>query len=235
MTLPAKQGFPAARTRFDDLQMVHVKQTADGPIHGVGGFLPFHRYYINLHEKLLRTECNYTGGQPYWNETIDAGSFSKSILLTSDPGFGGNGSGSKGCITDGPFKDYVNSIGPGQTNKDHCIDRKINEGTSAGAKKDNVDCCMQQSTYVDAWHCLEGQIHSAGHGGIGGQVCYSRSSNLRLLNHVDVQCVLVTRRPSVLYAPRMDRQTLDGLAGQRSCCTNLGYGRHQPRLRFRNF
>ena len=170
MSLPAKLGLGAAQTRFDDLQMIHVLLTADGPIHGVGAFLPFHRYFVHIHESLLRSECNYAGAQPYWDESLDAGNFSHSVILDPESGFGGNGVGKDNCIVDGPFKDYVNSIGPGQTYGKHCINRAVDECMSQNAKKENIAGCMGKKTYVDAWNCIEGMPHSAGHGGIGGQV-----------------------------------------------------------------
>ncbi|KAH7132381.1 hypothetical protein B0J11DRAFT_481656 [Dendryphion nanum] len=168
MSQSSRLNMPPARTRFDDLQMVHVIQTED--VHGVGGFLPFHRYFVHIHEQLLRTECNYTSGQPYWDETIDAGHFSTSIILDPISGFGGNGSGEDDCISDGPFKDYVGPIGPRQIIQDHCIYRVVNDCASATGKSDVVERCMKSNTYIDFWNCLEALPHTAGHGGIGGQM-----------------------------------------------------------------
>lgn len=34
------------------------------PNHTQGAFLPFHRYFVTVHEHLLRAECNYTGPLP---------------------------------------------------------------------------------------------------------------------------------------------------------------------------
>lgn len=33
--------------------------------------LPWHRYYVRVHEILLQTVCNYSGAQPYWDEQQD--------------------------------------------------------------------------------------------------------------------------------------------------------------------
>ncbi|KAF2731269.1 Di-copper centre-containing protein [Polyplosphaeria fusca] len=171
MARPATLNLPGTRTRFDELQMIHVRNTADGPIHGVGVFLPFHRYYVALHESLLRTECNYTGGQPYWDESLDAGKFSSSILLDgSDESFGDTGKGKGGCVVQGPFKDYVNPIGPGQEIKDHCIDRQVNDCLSGNANATLVNECLAHGDFVDMWNCIEGVPHPAGHGGVGGQM-----------------------------------------------------------------
>ncbi|KAF2270326.1 Di-copper centre-containing protein [Lojkania enalia] len=168
MSKPAKLGLPAARTIFDEFQMSHVLNTK--VVHGVGAFLPFHRLFIHAHEALLQAECNYTGGQPYWNESLDAGNFSSSIILDPEVGFGGNGTGPLNCIVDGPFKDYVNPIGPGQTFSDHCIDRIISDCASEMAGRQSIDQCMRMQNFSAFGPCLEGMPHVAGHGGIGGQM-----------------------------------------------------------------
>jgi len=170
MAHPSKLSLPGARTRFDELQIVHVLLTEWAPIHWVGAFLPFHRYYVHAHETLLRTECNYTGAHPYWDESLDAGNFANSVLLDPVFGFGGNGEGENHCITTGPFKDYVNAVGPGVTITDHCLTRNINDCLSMGAKKEYVQDCVAKETFFDMWNCLEAAPHAAGHGGINGQV-----------------------------------------------------------------
>lgn len=168
MTLPAQLGLEGPRTRFDEFQKLHVLVAEI--VHYVGAFLPFHRYLMHAHEHMLRTECDYTGAQTYWYEPLDSGNFSQSVVLDPVTGFGGNGSGPKNCITDGPFKDYVNAIGPFQQIADHCIDRNIDECWSALAATNFVDQCMALGNYSTFWPCLEEEPHSAGHGGVGGQV-----------------------------------------------------------------
>lgn len=168
MAKPAKLGLKGARTRFDELQLSHVLQT--NQVHGVGAFLGYHRLFVHAHEYLLQTECDYKGGHPYWDEALDAGNFSTSIILDPVSGFGGNGVGPSNCINDGPFKDYVNAIGPGEAYTDHCIDRVISDCSSQAADKKYVDECMKAQNFSTFWPCIEGAPHSAGHGGIGGQV-----------------------------------------------------------------
>ncbi|KAF2187156.1 Di-copper centre-containing protein, partial [Zopfia rhizophila CBS 207.26] len=176
MKLPAKLGLEGVRTRFDELQQVHVLQTE--MVHGVGAFLPFHRFFMHAHEHLLKTECNYTAGQPYWDESLDAGNFSRSIVLDPETGFGGDGIGTDRCIKDGPFKDYVNAIGPGRTISDHCIDRRVDDCTSQLADRKYVDECMQMRNFSTLWPCIESAPHSAGHGGIGGEASPSSMLNV---------------------------------------------------------
>jgi tyrosinase len=60
---PSKLGIEGAVTRWDDLQWPHVVQSAT--VHDVGAFLPFHRYYMTAHERLIKDECGYTGRMPY--------------------------------------------------------------------------------------------------------------------------------------------------------------------------
>jgi len=174
MKTPAKLGLRSARTRYDELQYVHVVQVWSA--HFVGAFLPFHRMMINTHELLLRNECNYTGSQPYWQEQLDAGKFSKSSLLDAKYGFGGNGLPTTHCITDGPFKDYVNPMGPGYVFKDHCIDRQINDAISQSSSKANVDACLTKTTWETAWPCIEANPHTGGHAGVGQQMSNGVSS-----------------------------------------------------------
>ena len=62
MSTPAKNQFPGAVTRFDEL--VSSNQIQGLLIHSTGVFLPYHRYLLHIHETFLR-ECNYTGVIPY--------------------------------------------------------------------------------------------------------------------------------------------------------------------------
>ncbi|PKS12625.1 hypothetical protein jhhlp_000833 [Lomentospora prolificans] len=164
-----KYGFDGAKNRFEELQAAHQIQAHI--IHGVGAFLPFHRYFIHAHETLLRTECGYEGTQPgtrYWDETRDAGRVSESDILDPNTGFGGDGVGERGCIADGPFAGYINSLGPGYKITDHCITRFVNNTRSLRASQRFIDRCYESDTFVDVWPCLESSPHLSGHGAISG-------------------------------------------------------------------
>lgn len=63
MRLPPKVGLRGCQTLFDELQANHQIQAA--VTHFVGAFLPYHRYLMHIHEHFLRTECGWTGSQPY--------------------------------------------------------------------------------------------------------------------------------------------------------------------------
>ncbi|KAK2737146.1 hypothetical protein FQN55_001262 [Onygenales sp. PD_40] len=174
MELPAKTDLNGPVTRFDDLQAVHVYGAY--MVHFVGAFLPFHRLLMYAHETALREECGYEGYQPYWYEQKDAGQFSSSDVLDPVYGFGGDGSGDDNCITDGPFANYTNRIGPGYEVRDHCIDRQVNDGISASSAQENIDDCTSQADWISAWNCIEGLPHLGGHGGVGGEMLNPVSS-----------------------------------------------------------
>jgi tyrosinase len=61
MKAPAKLGIRGAKTRFDELQSVHILQSEIR--HFTGSFLPFHRLMMWAHEELLINDCGYKGAQ----------------------------------------------------------------------------------------------------------------------------------------------------------------------------
>ncbi|KAI5918894.1 Di-copper centre-containing protein [Camillea tinctor] len=166
MSLPASSGIEGALTRWDELQYAHIAQS--DYIHGVGAFLPFHRYFVTVHQHLLQAECNYTGPLPYWDEPLDVGHLNQSALFDAELGFGGNGTGRDGCIVDGPFANLTLHFKEDLTTSDYCISRRFNDRAFSSAAKENVDTCFEKKTFVDAWRCYEGQPHGAGHGGVMG-------------------------------------------------------------------
>ncbi|KAL2264065.1 hypothetical protein VTK26DRAFT_2851 [Humicola hyalothermophila] len=124
---------PGAKSRFDDYVVIHVQQTHIN--HMSTTFLPWHRYYIWHYENALRTECNYTGYQPYWNWDRYARDPENSPLFDGSEGsMGGNGEyvphdgihlpdtpppfdvippgNGGGCVTSGPFANITVNLGP---------------------------------------------------------------------------------------------------------------------------
>jgi len=145
-------------------------------VHKDGLFFPFHRLLVHAHEYLLRTECEYSGAQPYWDEARDAGSFSSATILDPESGFGGDGKGPDGCLADGPFAKYTLHTGPDYENTVHCLSRAINNTKSQGSAQQNIDACMKLDKYADAWPCMENRPHQGGHQGIGGEMASAVSS-----------------------------------------------------------
>ncbi|KAF2634875.1 Di-copper centre-containing protein [Massarina eburnea CBS 473.64] len=170
MSLPPKFGLLGPSSRFDEFVTLHVMVAPE--YHFTGSFLPYHRLMVQNHFLALRDECNYKGAQPYWNETLDAGNFKASVVLDPETGFGGDGGGEKGCVQDGPFKDYVSGVGPYANSSAHCITRKIDECQSSKAAKVHVDKCMEKQTFNDFWPCIEENPHDGLHQGMGGLMRY---------------------------------------------------------------
>ncbi|KAI1076040.1 Di-copper centre-containing protein [Whalleya microplaca] len=166
MSAPPKNGLPGAQSRWDELQYVHITQASY--IHGVGAFLPFHRYFVTIHEHLLRDECGYNGPTPYWDEPLDVGNLSASALWDTELGFGGDGAGEDRCIADGPFANATLHFNMDLSKTEVCITRRFSERAFSGAERQNVDTCLAQGGFEDAWNCLEGAPHGAGHGGVSG-------------------------------------------------------------------
>ncbi|KAF2967710.1 hypothetical protein GQX73_g5889 [Xylaria multiplex] len=167
MTLPPKSGIEGAISRWDELQYAHAAQARY--IHNVGAFLPFHRYFVTVHDHLLRAECNYTGPLPYWDEPLDVGDIAASPLFSGEPSFGGNGTGSKNCIADGPFVNVTLHFKEDLSTTEYCISRSLNDfAFSMMAARVNVEECLEKKSFGDAWRCLEGRPHSGGHAGVLG-------------------------------------------------------------------
>ncbi|KAF2432267.1 Di-copper centre-containing protein [Tothia fuscella] len=120
--------WPGVRNRYDDFVATHVHNSMD--IHGTSSFLPWHRYFVYTYEKSLRSECNYTGYQPYWNHARYADNpLASPIFDGSEVSFSGTGidavtttnpdnplvlpyRGGGGCIFTGPFMNWTVNIGP---------------------------------------------------------------------------------------------------------------------------
>lgn len=147
-------------TRMDDLVYTHF--ALNEIIHNVANFLPWHRWFVKLHEDILRTECGFTGTHPYWDWTIDADNNDMINSPIFDPvtGFGGNGkptgrneTGFQRCLTDGPFA-YTNlTLGWGwpefekHSNRPHCLSRDFNAALGHDDNGDMIIGDLQVTTY----------------------------------------------------------------------------------------
>ncbi|KAJ4350601.1 hypothetical protein N0V95_004605 [Ascochyta clinopodiicola] len=150
----------AVTTRLDDLVYSHLSLNND--IHFVANFLPWHRWFVQLHEDLLRTECGFTGTQPYWDWSIDADIKDVPNSPVFDPvtGFGGDGKrtdsnepGFQRCVVDGPFASTNLTLGMGwpDVNEDgdrlHCFTRELNSGVGKDDNGNTIVGDMQADAY----------------------------------------------------------------------------------------
>ena len=100
-------------------------------IHATANFLHWHRYFVWAYETALRTECAYTGYQPYWNWAKYANLLQSPIFSGDEYSMGGNGDAigphndlnlgpgpslpagpGGGCMTTGPFANMTVHLGP---------------------------------------------------------------------------------------------------------------------------
>ncbi|KAF7589831.1 hypothetical protein BBP40_003641 [Aspergillus hancockii] len=181
MDKPAKSGLIATTSRFSDLQALHrgMTNTAYADIiHHVGQFLPWHRYYMHIYETLLRDECGYTGSIPWWDEQKDADSGNMwQSSMWGPNAFGGNGTGSDNCVTDGRFANYTLHIGPGDEDTDYCLQRAWDtENAIVNANSTALDLCNSYNTYAPWWECISNIPHKGVHTYIGGVMADIKSS-----------------------------------------------------------
>ncbi|KAH6612253.1 hypothetical protein B0J18DRAFT_414358 [Chaetomium sp. MPI-SDFR-AT-0129] len=206
---------PGAQNRFDDFVATHM--TMAGMLHSPTNLFAAHRYFIWAYEKALREECGYEGYQPYMNYDRYADDPVNSPMFDgSETSMGGNGApseyagvpqgfpkpynmipsaGGGGCVTDGPFKDMIVSLGPKSTivsdipanpqsdglgSNPRCLRRDVNQFSAAGARANYTYSTIVDNPDIDAFYNrylgqpqLKGDthpwgIHNAGHYMIGG-------------------------------------------------------------------
>lgn len=185
MERPAQAGITGALNRWDELDWAHIVQS--NVIHNVvrtrtpiviklkvltkyqGAFLPWHRYFMRVHEYLLQSECGYEGGQPYWNEVLDMDDLAASVVFDPDTGFGGEGV-SSGCVTDGPFVNLTLHLNSSSTSAEYCLSRSFNSNGFQSGVQANLDECFNTTNYEDAFDCYQVNPHTAGHSAVGGTV-----------------------------------------------------------------
>ncbi|CAH0027032.1 unnamed protein product [Clonostachys rhizophaga] len=194
----------AVTTRLDDLVYTHFALNTE--IHFVANFLPWHRWYVQLHENLLRSECGFTGTQPYWDWSIDADAkdMPNSPLFDPVTGFGGDGKrtgstepGFERCVVDGPFANTNLTLAMGWPNMNdagnrlHCFTREFNGGLGQDENGDSIIGDMQVGaysssvmktiygfdTYRDMSSMLEGLPHAQIHSIIFGDMGPATSPN----------------------------------------------------------
>ncbi|KAH8724370.1 monooxygenase [Phaeosphaeriaceae sp. PMI808] len=190
----AKSNISGTVHRYDDHVAVHNNQTPS--IHWVGHFILWHRYFVATYEKALRDECGYTGGQPYWDWSLDAKpnnpnstSIFQADVFNPEHGFGGNGDFIKptpeqnplnitggtggGCVKDGPFvsSNFMLNFPTRDCLKRDFVPWIMNTLSDAAL----VQEVLEQKDYTSFARVIEKvptfdqrNIHGGGHFGIGG-------------------------------------------------------------------
>ncbi|KAG4411602.1 hypothetical protein IFR04_015254 [Cadophora malorum] len=191
-------------TRLDDL--VYTHNALDLKIHFVANFLPWHRWFVKLHEDLLRIECGFKGTQPYWDWSIDADAedVPNSPVFNAVNGFGGDGKrtssnepGFQRCVVDGAFANTNLTLGMGWPNvndngdRPHCLTREFNNASGNDENNATIVGDMQAGAYnsvimdtiyafdkfLDMNSMLEGLPHAQIHSVIFGDMGPATSPN----------------------------------------------------------
>jgi len=192
---PATSSWGGATTRFEQYQAVHVQLAPT--IHMVGQFLPWHRHIVTMFNNELRT-CGYSGPTPYWNWQIDADNnaapIASSPIFHHEHGFGGDGVPGtytppatgmtrpfphKGCIADGPYRNWVINVGPDVLATPHCLVRGFNEERRMNMTTSLVNVALAQTTFHDFTAILDlnrSHLHAGGHAFVGGEMMNSLSA-----------------------------------------------------------
>ncbi|KAH6696678.1 hypothetical protein DL95DRAFT_478368 [Leptodontidium sp. 2 PMI_412] len=191
-TAPSKTGFAGAKSVWDDLQVAHVAQVQF--IHTVGAFLPWHRWYMTVHEGLLR-ECGFIGPYPYWDEQADqaTGSLANSSMWSADPATGvGTATVDENlCVVDGAFTNLRLdlTIELTRTAESTCLQRNFKQQQFDQLSQDIVDSCYAINDYENFNTCLGSTPHVSGHYAVGGtmdDVSLSPGDPMFFLHHTNL-------------------------------------------------
>lgn len=163
MGRPSAGGFPGSRNRYEDLVVVH--QQSFTFVHGNSVFMPWHRYYLWVFEDVMRVECGFTDTLPWFDESRYSGRFPQSSIFTPQ-WLGGVDFGGQ-CVTNGQFAGITLNIGPGSTNRAHCLSRNNDNSKTSQTNSASVDNCYRNTFYPNMASCIEGGVHAQGHNGIG--------------------------------------------------------------------
>jgi len=183
---PSAGGYPGSHNRYEDLVSVHQRMTPQ--VHMTPIFLPWHRYYLAVFESMLRDECGYRGPMTWWDETLDAGRFTTSLVF-QDATFSPaakkvNGQGT--CVSRGVFGGMMLHIGPGSGYSVRCLSRAVDESLTAQCNQNFVNYCNAMTTYANMRPCTEMGPHAYGHNGIGSimsDVASSPSDPVFFMHH----------------------------------------------------
>ncbi|KAH7354493.1 hypothetical protein B0T11DRAFT_332315 [Plectosphaerella cucumerina] len=189
---PSKTKYAGSRTRWEELQVTHVAQVQF--IHGVGAFLPWHRWFMTVHENLLRNECGYRGPLPYWDEQAEQAKVQlvDSGIWSADPltGFGSAQVDENDCVIDGAFSglelDLTIQLTRGEPT---CLKRTLKQDQFDLVSQKVVDACMTLDTYATFSACLGGTPHTSGHYAVGGtmdDVSLSPADPLFFMHHTNL-------------------------------------------------
>jgi len=188
---------------YDTFVHIHALSANEGFAHGTGGFLPWHRWYLFQYEEALRNQDKSKYGClaiPYWDWgeeadlcaakggcsqldemsdiIADFGGRGKGDVLTvgGSPTFGSSAQGSVGCVTEGPFANWIVPDHPNQDG-DRCLSRSTDFATAGTEGFTSASSLLltilQNPTYGSTGGFrahVEGLPHANPHNLLGGHI-----------------------------------------------------------------
>ncbi|KAI9297837.1 Di-copper centre-containing protein, partial [Neoconidiobolus thromboides FSU 785] len=168
---------------LDEYSKIHLDHTEVA--HNVGGFLPWHRYFLKqLELQLIQIDPSIT--LPYWDWTLDSQAPERSILFQPNY-FGGNGDKQKNeCISTSPYATWSM-----QVPSTHCLKRKFDLGDKISSfySPEAIEAILRTSTTYDQFRKnIELIPHAKVHDNIGGDMTemFSPNDPLFYLHHAFV-------------------------------------------------
>jgi tyrosinase len=195
--MPSKLGLENA-THHDDFAWVHVQLFDE--IHFGAAFLPWHRYFVQVYEDALRTECGYNGTALYWDWVKDSSTPASSSIWDPATGLGGDGmSTDDHCVQDGPFVGIQFRYWDKETSP-HCLRRQFFQGFPESALPEMLGFEYNETVFAGLLTHIayspfrlsfERGPHSAVHAGVGGDLARNSSTNdpVFFLHHTQVDRV----------------------------------------------
>ncbi|KAH7323407.1 hypothetical protein B0J17DRAFT_683341 [Rhizoctonia solani] len=157
-----------SKTRLDDFTYVHYELR--DIVHHVACFLPWHRWFLEMHIEELR-KCGYTDPMPYWD-------------WTRDSGFGSLGA-TEACVEDGPYAGMQINFP-----KPHCLKRGFDLATAVPKEwsKSEISKIMKNTDFLNFWNQTERIPHDKVHDAVGGDLKehYSPNEPLFYLHHAQI-------------------------------------------------
>ncbi|KXN69351.1 Di-copper centre-containing protein, partial [Conidiobolus coronatus NRRL 28638] len=151
------------KMNWDSLVKIHI--ASENIAHGVPLFLPWHRYFLRLFEKMLQA-INPTVVLPYWNWSMDSQAPERSIVFTED--YFGKSGGFDDCVDTGQFAWTYSNVPEA-----HCIRRRFNKApllTSFYSPEALEVMLATSPTYYEFYIRIGGPPHASVHESVGGEV-----------------------------------------------------------------
>ncbi|KAK4150399.1 hypothetical protein C8A00DRAFT_46195 [Chaetomidium leptoderma] len=177
-TITPTTDIPGVRNRYDDFVGAHLLLTP--VVHLDGLFLPFHRFYLQLYETALRTECGYTGAHPYWDWTLSYTDPRQSTMFDGSPwSMGSNGAFAGPFAADTTFRVNLGPVafepvGPdgGFGYNPRCLTRDLSLEAASNTRPTNVSALLEGCADLACLNVRmddpKGGVHGSGHIQVGG-------------------------------------------------------------------